>query len=486
MAFTIKYTYLSIDKFTRIGAKIAKAQEKLGRVSNKTANTFVKSNNRINKSMIGLGKSAKGFIGLAAGAMLLKKGADAGMDFQDSMANLSAITGATGKDLEALKQKALSSAKAFGVWQADVGGAMDLVASAKPDLLDNLNLLGKTTDQVLLLANASGMDLADSANAVTLSLNAFSKGAEKAGEVVNVLAAGSKFGSSKIEDTAEAIKIAAGASSAAGINFLQLNAAIQTVSKSGFKASQAGTALGQIFTKLAVNEKINFSKSPLGDVLVDLKTKMEAMEDPVARSTFLFDTFGAEHSKVASGLIKNATLFNSLTGKMKGTNAAAEQAAIRNNTMSFRLKQLAIVINEKIIKVFDKLEPTITKLATKFADWMGSLDNKDIEKFAESIAVLANALGELVLFLGKLSANKDILGNVFKAIPGVGAMNNIYDLAGKATGDNSIFETASNFIFGESKSESKLEIVLSGNTAAVQSTKIQSKGPTNVSLGSNM
>lgn len=488
MAFTIKYVYQAIDKYTKIGEKVAKTHDKVRKASEKSSKAFNKSNRSASKSIANLVKANKGLIGVGAALLGLKKGAESGMMFQDAMANLSAITGAAGSDLDALKDKALSSAKAYGVWQVDVANAMDLVASGKPELLDNLDMLGKTTDQVLLLANASGMELTDSADAVVRGLNAFGKGAEFAGKFVNILAAGSKLGSSKIQDTAEAVKIAGGVSKAAGISFLELNSSIQVMSKSGFKASQAGTAFNSIVATMLDQFKADFSKQPFADSLIKINNHMKTMGSDAERTSFLIEKFGKEHFKVAAGLVANAGAIKRYNTTLKGTNIAQEQAGIRTSTMSFRLKKLFVIINEKVIKAFDKLEPTFNKIAIRFADWLDTLDNKDIEDFATSVATLAEALASLVVTLAKVADKTSVLKDIGKALPGIGQFMFIEDLVKKASGGKGILDVASTGaldILGSEKQELNVTLDVNDPNGIVKSTTVSSKGK-GLKTGANM
>ncbi len=62
--------------------------------------------------------------------------------------------------------------------------------------------------QTIILSEAAGTTLAESAVTLGSALNQFSEGADEAGRFINVLAAGAKFGASEITDTSEALKMA--------------------------------------------------------------------------------------------------------------------------------------------------------------------------------------------------------------------------------------------------------------------------------------
>ncbi|MBN0379666.1 phage tail tape measure protein, partial [Pseudomonas aeruginosa] len=84
--------------------------------------------------------------------------------------------------------------------------ALKLMASAKPELLKTSDGLQKATKSALILAQAAGTTLPDATRTLALSLNQYGASAQEADRYINVLAAGARYGSSEIVDTAAAIK----------------------------------------------------------------------------------------------------------------------------------------------------------------------------------------------------------------------------------------------------------------------------------------
>ncbi|MBR7492814.1 phage tail tape measure protein, partial [Klebsiella pneumoniae] len=85
------------------------------------------------------------------------------------------------------------------------------------------------------LAQAAGTTLPDATRTLALSLNQYGASAQEADRYINVLAAGAKYGSSEIVDTAAAIKNGGVAAAQAGVGFEQLNAAIQVLAEREIK-----------------------------------------------------------------------------------------------------------------------------------------------------------------------------------------------------------------------------------------------------------
>lgn len=72
--------------------------------------------------------------------------------FQSAGADLSAVTGLVGKDLEFLKEQAKTTGPAVGLMGSDMLEAYKMMASSKPELLNQKELLAETTANAILLS----------------------------------------------------------------------------------------------------------------------------------------------------------------------------------------------------------------------------------------------------------------------------------------------------------------------------------------------
>jgi len=212
---------------------------------NKTTNTF----NRSIGGMIGRFATIAAVGGVIAGS--IKKIAD----FEEQVSNLSAITGATGKDLDYLKQKAIELGGATTKSSIDTVKAFKLIASAKPELLENGAALASVTKEAIALSEASGLDLPTAATALTSALNQFDLGAEHSSRLINVLAASSKFAGAEVPDLTDALKEVGGIAKSTGLSVEQTAAAIESISGKEIKGSKAGIKLRNVFLRLASGAK---------------------------------------------------------------------------------------------------------------------------------------------------------------------------------------------------------------------------------------
>ena len=195
------------------------------------------------KNVDGFSKSLKNLAkiaGVAGVGAILKNTANTIKVFEKSISDLSAITGATGADLDKLTAASKRIGQTTTLSASQAAEAFKLMASAKPDLLSNLDALEATTAASVTLAEAAGIELPVAANALGNALNQFGAGHEEATRFIDVLAASAQAGSSEIGDTALALKNAGTVASLAGLSFEQTNAAIQAMAAGGTKGAGIG------------------------------------------------------------------------------------------------------------------------------------------------------------------------------------------------------------------------------------------------------
>ena len=312
-------------------AKAAKAMD----VQDRKLRRLQAQARRTNKAYAVLTSQAKGLAAIGLGAIGIGSAVSTIVKFEQSLADLSAITGATGKDLEYLSKASLRLGATSSYSANEVADAFKLVASAKPDLLENVKALDGVTGAVLKLAEASGIDLQTAANAVGGTLNQFGLAAGEAERVVNLLAAGSKFGASSVAEIAASMKEFGVTAATFGISVEESAAAIETLGSVAIKGSQAGVGLKSVLLSLETQAISRFKPSVVG-----LAKALDNLAEAELGATKLAKIFGKDQAGIALALIQNRDTLVDLTEKMTGTNTAFEQAAIRTDTLGERTKAL--------------------------------------------------------------------------------------------------------------------------------------------------
>jgi TP901 family phage tail tape measure protein len=334
-------------------------------------------------------------VAMGAGRVLSKVISDTN-SFTKSISELSAITGATGKDLAFYEEQAALIGKTTTLSASQAATAFKLIASAKPDLLASKEALAAVTKEAVTLAEAAGVDLADAAQTVGVSLNQFGAEADQAARFVNVLAAGAKMGSSSITDTSEAMKNAGVAAKLAGLSFEEANVGVQLLAKGGLFAAEAGTGFRQVLLKLENEAENRFKPS-----IVGLAGALENLAAEEMSLTELTELFGAEAMKSAAVMIAGAGDARTLEAAITGTSIASEMAATNFDNMEGDVLSLNSANEGLAITLGTMLEPAIRKSIQAATDFSRAVDDfVKSDKFIIFINIATKALMAFSIFMG--------------------------------------------------------------------------------------
>ena len=306
-------------------------------------------------------------IGAATGAMMLFGLAfDGAMSNQDQMLDLSANTGVTGAALDDLGNRAEKLSDKFGTTlKGNIESMKGVLSRLGPDIATDSAALGMMTEDINILAKASGLDATASMDALTTSVLQFgtdlsdpTRAAGTMTEMMNVMAAGAQQGAAEIPQVSEAIKQAGVAAYGANVSFVETNAALQVLAAGGKVGSEAGVALRNVLGLLqkpsteAIKalKAIGLSSTELGQSLTTngieptlqlLGDAMNKLKTPAEKNTMLMTLFGVESASAAQIMIRasrsvdgGASAFASLSEKLTGTNTAVEQAKLKSASLS--------------------------------------------------------------------------------------------------------------------------------------------------------
>lgn len=284
--------------------------------------------------------------------------------FDQSVADLKAITGVAGKDLEFLKKQAIDTGKGVVGGASAVVEAYKLIASAKPELLNNAQALDTVTRAAITLSKASGDELPVAATALTDALNQFAAPAEEADRYINALAAGAKFGSAEVPQLTEALLKFGAASRTNNVSIEESVGLIETLAEKGLKGAEAGTAIRNILLKISAPEvlpkraqealnSLGISFDGLRDKSKPLADRLQLLTPLLKDSGKLTEVFGLENVIAATNVLQNTDRLKELTKQVTGTNTAMEQASDRTKTVSQAANTLKESWNSLILSTND-------------------------------------------------------------------------------------------------------------------------------------
>lgn len=384
MAYIIPTYFTAVNSISPVVAKIG---SDLGRLGSKAAAAQAQMNAMV-PSFGGVGASMKNMLpSLAAGGVILALGASgkAVMDYGTEISNLSAVTGATGTELDLFKNKITQVAKETKRSTVQVAQAFTAVDNNMPELHKLPEALAEVTKQTIILGKASRMDLAPAAEAMTMIMNQFSLKAGQAAHVVDVLAAGAVYGSSRIAETAEALqKFGATAKNTVGSTFEESVALVELASKFE-KGAEAGTRLRNIeldlaavkakpeladeMSRLGVNIELVTSKT------ADLTSKLNEMGKMKGNTELLLKLFDKRNINMASGLINRLPDLPKIMNGLKAEGMGARMADTNTNNLRGSIDKLVaswvtlITTSEETNVMTTALSGTIKVLADNLS-WL--------------------------------------------------------------------------------------------------------------------
>lgn len=297
-------------------------------------------------------QSGLGSLGIAFGVgAVFQSATEKIMEFDQSVADLQAITGASGKDLEFYKQQANEMGVSVEGGASAVVEAYKLIGSAKPELLTNASALNEVTKSAITLAEASGMTLPESATALTDAMNQFGADAKEAERYINVLANGAKFGAVEIPQVTEALLKFGAVAKTSNVSIEESTALIELLGEKGLKGAEGGTALRNVMLKLSAPDALpkeaqqrltdlGISFAQLNNDSIPFSDRLATLKPLLTDNATLVKVFGMENSVAATSLISNIDRIKELESQMYTQGTAMEQATQRTNTLGHALLEL--------------------------------------------------------------------------------------------------------------------------------------------------
>ncbi|WP_031474657.1 phage tail tape measure protein [[Clostridium] aminophilum] len=353
-------------------------------------------------------------------------------DFDASMSKVAAVSGATGSDLNALRDKAREMGSKTKFSASEAADAMNYMAMAGWKTGDMLGGI----DGIMNLAAASGEDLATTSDIVTDALTAFGLTASDSGHFADILAAASSNANTNVSMMGETFKYCAPIAGSLGFSAEDTAEAIGLMANAGIKSTQAGTALRTIMTNLSGDVKI--CGSSIGEVSIATSNadgSMRDLSDILADCRSAFSGLSeSEKATAAESLVgKNAmsgflALMNAGAGDVQKLSSAiascdgsAEKMAnVMNDNLAGQLTILKSQLQELAISFGELLMPSIRGIVggiQNVVSWLNSMDS-GTRRTIVTVALIVAALGPVLIMIGKVVS---AIGTILTIAPKLGA-----------------------------------------------------------------
>ena len=310
-------------------------------------------------------------------------------DFELEMAKVKAVSGATADEFKLLSDNAKELGRSTIFSAREVAGLQ--LEFAK--LGFTAKQITGVTEATLNLAQASGSDLARSAEVAGATLRGFNLDVSETGRVTDVMAKSFSTSSMDMESFAEGMKMVAPIAKSAGMSLEETTAMMSLLANAGVKGSMAGTQLRRIISELATTGK------PTTEAIRDLAESGLTLVDAK-------DEVGRAAQGALTILAGSVDQINPMTEALKNSSGAAEEMAdIMDMTAAGASKALGSAVEGLAIEfgglVSVALTPLIKKL-TQLATFINEL-SPGMKKFIAVVAAVAAGIGPLIFILGSLT-----------------------------------------------------------------------------------
>lgn len=353
-------------------------------------------------------------------------------DFESAMSKVSAISGATGGDLDALNKKAQemgAKTKFSATESAEAFTYMAMAGWKTEDMLDGI-------DGIMNLAAADGLDLATTSDIVTDALTAFGLSASDSGHFADVLAKAFSNANTNVSMLGESFKYAAPVAGALGYSAEDTAIALGLMANAGIKGSQGGTALRGSLTRLikptddaaALMEQYGLSMTnadgsmkSLGEVMNMLRDKLGGLTE-AEQAQVAAQIFGQEAMSGMLAIINASDSdYAKLTDAIYDADGAAQQMAdTMLDNLSGQLTLLKSALEGLAIQFGEILMPYIKQFVTWLQNLTQRLQELTPEQKEQIVkwAAIAAAIGPVLMVLGKLTSSVGSIITTFGKIPG--------------------------------------------------------------------
>lgn len=365
-------------------------------------------------------------------------------NFESSMSQVQATMGITKDSMSKVNGQSVNTMDTLSKLAKKMGAETAFSASECAEALNYLALAGYDTEQmcntlptVLNLAAAGDIALADASDMVTDAMSALGMGVDEAETMVDQMAKTASTTNTSVAQLGEGIlTIGATAKSIKG-GTAELNTALGILANNGIKGAEGGTHLRNIILSLQnPTDKAAAQMEALGISVYDSEGNMRSMNDILGDLNKSMDGMTSAEKSNIIGTIFNKTDLSSVNALLANTGstwdslqksitesagAAQQMADTQLDNLQGQITILKSALEGLAISFGELLMPAIKQIVgwvQKFVDWLNGL-SEGTQKTVVTIALLAAALGPVLIVIGKVISAVGTIMTVVPKITGV-------------------------------------------------------------------
>lgn len=372
--------------------------------------------------------------GVAAAASKL------GIDFEASMSEVQAVTGASASEMETLEKAARDAGATTNKSAKDAADALLYMGLAGWDVTESQQALMP----MLKLSSAGNMELGRTSDLVTDSMSALGIGIDDLDDYLDILAQTSRNSNTDIDALGEAFVQVGGRLNLLGVETSEAAVALGILGDNGIKGSEAGRGLNAILTNLTAPtgqakkalDELGVSAFDSAGEFIGIEETLKLVEGSMEGMTqeqqnmYLSMIAGKEHGKTFNALLGSlGDGWDGLTADVENSNGALDEMydTMTDNTAG-AIDNLKSALEELGLKIWDNLKPSIDWLVDKLqgvTDKLNSL-SPEAQQMAVKIGLIVAAIGPALLILGKLISTIGTIavgiGKLIPIVKGAGAV----------------------------------------------------------------
>lgn len=386
----------------------------------------------------------------AVGVVMVQAG-KAAAEFETHLDSLQSLTGLSDEAMQDISKGAIEMSKEFKSSASDIVDAMKLIGSQAPELLSDKDALMEVTKAANVLAEAAQIEVVDAAKGITTVMNQMGVSASEASNIINVLAASSQQGSADVAYLNTAFEKAGTAAKSAGMNYVELSAAIETVAPKFSSADVAGSQLASTLLQLSMKASNDFKPSVVG-----MSQALENLAAAQLSDAEIAKMVGESNVTMLKSLIEGKSTFDGYTQSLAGTNTAYEQMTINNDNFEGAVTRLKSAWDALLITLGQS--GVLQGIADGVMDIMGLLN--------DIINVISDVISTFDLFGSDVTDNCNVskiqIQMLSDIIKGIGTVLQIV-VAVAAKAFNAIKDVATNVANGIQNKWNQLKGTLTDN-----------------------
>ena len=290
-------------------------------------------------------------------------------EFEQGMANVKAISRATGAEFKALESNAKLLGRTTKFTATEVSGLQTEFAK----LGFTTSEIQKVTKGTLALAAATGSDLATSAAVAVTTLRGFGLDASETGRVTDVMAKSFSSSALDMQKFTDSMKFVAPVAKMAGFSIEGTTAIMGQLANAGIDGSMAGTSLRKIFLELS-NSSSKLSKRLGGSVssVDELIPALQRLNAEGVTTAEMKDLVGQRAISAFSIMLSGSEDVDTLAESLRNAGGAAQEMAdIQLDTLEGKMTIMNSAMEGLGIAIGDKLSPAIQGAVEGFTGLLG-------------------------------------------------------------------------------------------------------------------